>query len=131
MRTTSRRSALSSATAAPTTPGRTHDRTHYALTDKGRGALEQWLATPARFARIQNEAIVRVPASEYADRGVLLTGLEALRGEIAELTAALDAAREIEPGLPHRERALRLNQRLPPPERAPPPPRAGDHRRGR
>src|ERR1700749_4805685 len=39
-------------------PGRTHQRTHYTLTAQGREALAQWLATPARFARIQNEAIV-------------------------------------------------------------------------
>jgi DNA-binding PadR family transcriptional regulator len=86
-------------------------RTHYELTDKGREALRDWLATPARFARIQNEAIVRL-ASEYADRGVLLGGLESLRAEIAELRAALDAAREIEPELPHRQPALRLARRI-------------------
>jgi DNA-binding PadR family transcriptional regulator len=93
-------------------PGRTRARTHYTLTDAGRAALREWLATPAHFARIQNEGIVRVLASEYADRGEVLAGLGALRTEIAELTAALDQAQEIPPQLRHRERALRLNQRL-------------------
>jgi PadR family transcriptional regulator AphA len=97
---------------AATQPGRTHARTHYTLTDAGRAALREWLATPARFARIQNEPVVRVLASEYADRGVLLAGLEALREEIAELKAGLGEAAAIEPELPHRERALRLNRRL-------------------
>jgi DNA-binding PadR family transcriptional regulator len=97
---------------AQTTPGRTRARTHYTLTDAGRAALREWLATPARFARIQNEGVARVLASEYADRGEVLAGLGALRAEIAELEAGLDEAREIEPELPHRQRALRINQRL-------------------
>jgi PadR family transcriptional regulator, regulatory protein AphA len=97
---------------ATTQPGRTHARTHYMLTDEGREALREWLATPARFARIQNEGVVRVLASEYADRGVLLAGLGALREEIGELKAGLGEAAAIEPELPHRERALRLNRRL-------------------
>jgi PadR family transcriptional regulator, regulatory protein AphA len=97
---------------AQTTPGKTRERTHYTLTAAGRAALREWLATPAHFARIQNEAIVRVLASEYADRGEVLAGLGALRTEIAELTAGLDRVREIPPELRHRERALRLNQRL-------------------
>jgi PadR family transcriptional regulator, regulatory protein AphA len=97
---------------ATTRPGKTHARTHYTLTAAGRAALRDWLATPARFARIQNEPVVRVLASEYADRGVLLTGLDALRAEIAELKAGLGEAAAIEPALPHRERALRLNRRL-------------------
>jgi hypothetical protein len=53
-----------------------------------------------------------VLASEYADRGVLLAGLEALRGEIAELKAGLGEPAAIEPELPHRACALRLNRRL-------------------
>jgi DNA-binding PadR family transcriptional regulator len=97
---------------AEVTPGRTRERTHYTLTDGGREAIRDWLATPARFARMQNEPIVRLLGSEYADREVVLAGLSALRAEIAELAAGLDEARELEPSLPHRERALRLNQRL-------------------
>jgi len=59
-------------------PGRTHAKTHYSLTPKGREALRGWLATPARFPRIQNEAVVRLLGAEYADRGELLTSLQSL-----------------------------------------------------
>jgi PadR family transcriptional regulator, regulatory protein AphA len=97
---------------AQTTPGKTRERTHYTLTDAGRAALREWLATPAHFARIQNEAIVRVLASEYADRADVLAGLAPLRTEIAGLLGRLDEVREIPPELRHRERALTLNQRL-------------------
>ena len=40
-------------------PGRTRPRTHYTLTDKGRDALADWMQEPARFPRIQHEAIAR------------------------------------------------------------------------
>ena len=93
-------------------PGRTHERTHYSLTDKGREALREWLGTPAPFARIQNEPVVRLLGAEFADRETVLEGLGALREEIADLTARLDAAREIEPTLPHRATAFSLNQAL-------------------
>jgi DNA-binding PadR family transcriptional regulator len=93
-------------------PGRTHARTHYTVTDKGREALREWLATPASFARIQNEAVVRLLGAEYADRGVLLQSLESLRSELDELDAAMRAAEQREAALPHRAAVLRLNRRL-------------------
>jgi DNA-binding PadR family transcriptional regulator len=98
--------------AASKQPGRTHERTHYTLTDEGRQALAQWLATPARFPRIQNEAVVRLLGAEYAERGVLLESLSALRRELDELDASLDAAQEREASLPHRAKALSVNRRL-------------------
>ena len=93
-------------------PGRTHARTHYTLTDAGREALTAWLATPTRFPRIQNEAVVRVLACEYADRGELLKSLNALREDLDVLERERIDAEERAPGLPRRETALRLNARL-------------------
>src|SRR5919202_4685590 len=37
-------------------PGRTRERTHYELTEKGIAALREWLGLPARLPRMQNEA---------------------------------------------------------------------------
>jgi len=93
-------------------PGRTHARTHYTLTDAGREALTAWLATPTRFPRIQNEAVVRLLGSEYADRGELLKSLNALREDLDVLDAELAGAERRESDLPHRQAALRLNRRL-------------------
>jgi PadR family transcriptional regulator AphA len=93
-------------------PGRTHDRTAYRLTDAGRAAVREWLGTPAAFPRIQNEAVVRLLGGEFADDATVLEGLRALRAEIAEITAGLERAEQIETQLPHRSRALRLNRRL-------------------
>jgi DNA-binding PadR family transcriptional regulator len=93
-------------------PGRTHQRTHYTLTAAGRAALKQWLATPTRFPRIQNEAVVRLLGSEYADRGELLNSLQALRDDLDAIDAELADAIERAAGLPHRAAVLRLNARL-------------------
>ena len=96
----------------PYPAGRTHERTAYRLTDAGRAALRDWLATPVTFPRIQNEAVIRLLGAEFADDESVLAGLRALRGEIEALGAWLDRAEAIEPSLPHRSRALRLNRRL-------------------
>ena len=69
-------------------PGRTRPRTHYTLTDKGRDALAEWMQEPARFPRIQHEAVVRL------------------------LSARLDAAEAIATTIPSREHYLLLNHRL-------------------
>jgi PadR family transcriptional regulator AphA len=98
--------------AATKQPGRTHERTHYTLTDAGREALNAWLGTPTRFPRIQNEPVVRLLGSQYAERGVLLESLAALRSELDELDQSLKAAEQRESGLPHRATVLRLNRRL-------------------
>jgi PadR family transcriptional regulator AphA len=97
---------------ATRTPGRTHDRTHYTLTDAGRAALREWLAEPSAFTRIQCEPIVRLLAAEYVDPEVLEHSLAALRQPLAESYAALDSAEALARELPHRERVLLINHRL-------------------
>ena len=93
-------------------PGRTHDRTVYRLTEKGREALRDWLGTPAAFPRVQNEAAVRLLGAEFADPATLLQGLAGLREEIAAGREWLRRSEEREPGLPHRARVLAVNRRL-------------------
>jgi DNA-binding PadR family transcriptional regulator len=93
-------------------PGRTHARTEYRITPAGRAAVREWLATPAGLPRIQNEGIVRLLAMEFAEPETVLSGLAPMRDEIAAGHAWLASAEEIEPTLPHRQRALRINRRL-------------------
>ena len=59
---------------------------------QGATRSREWLATPARFARIQNEPVVRLLGAEYAERGVLLKSLEALGTELDELEAGLQSS---------------------------------------
>src|SRR4051812_4563728 len=93
-------------------PGRTRPRTVYELTDEGRAALREWARTPVGFPRIQNEPIVRVLAADLVGDERALEGLRALRADLDEIDAALDAADAVAGRLPHRERYLRLNHRL-------------------
>jgi DNA-binding PadR family transcriptional regulator len=89
-------------------PGKTRERTYYRLTDSGRQALAEWIATPAAFPRIQHEAVVRVLAGDLVDDAALAGSIEGLRAELADLGARLDTAEEVARTLPHRERYLRL-----------------------
>jgi DNA-binding PadR family transcriptional regulator len=89
-------------------PGRTTERTHYTLTDRGLDELRDWLGRPSAYPRIQNEAVVRVLASDLGDPTAVARSMEGLRSDIAELEAGLDAAEADIPALPHRARALRL-----------------------
>jgi PadR family transcriptional regulator, regulatory protein AphA len=91
------------------TPGKTRERTHYRLTNKGIAALREWLARPTPFPRIQSEAAIRIQTSDLADDpSVILESFKSLRAEIEELSAILDEAERREPQFPHRRRQLRL-----------------------
>jgi DNA-binding PadR family transcriptional regulator len=92
--------------------GRTRQRTHYTLTAKGRRALAGWMREPARFPRIQHEAVVRLLAADLVGEKAVLASLGALREEIADLSARLDAAEAVAATIPSRERYLLLNHRL-------------------
>lgn len=92
-------------------PGRTRERTHYTLTDAGRDALVGWAAEPARFPRIQHEAVTRLLLGDMVPDSVLVAGLAGLREDIDEITAQLDAA-DVAAAVPHRARYLRLNLAL-------------------
>jgi PadR family transcriptional regulator AphA len=98
--------------AARTEPGRTRPRTHYTLTDAGREALAAWMREPARFPRIQSEAVVRLLAADLVDEKAVLESLRALRKEIAELSDQLDAAEAAAAEIPSRTDYLLLNHHL-------------------
>jgi DNA-binding PadR family transcriptional regulator len=93
-------------------PGRTHDRTHYMLTDKGRDALRTWGGEGMRFPRIQHEAVVKVLAGDIVGREAILAGLAGLRSDLDDLSARLDVGEGVAAALPHRADYLRLVHRL-------------------
>jgi PadR family transcriptional regulator, regulatory protein AphA len=93
-------------------PGKTRERTHYMLTDKGREALRAWIAEPSTLPRIQHEAIVKLLAADLVSDDVVLRSLQAMRTDIADASARLDVAEAVAATLPHRERYLRLVHRL-------------------
>ena len=93
-------------------PGRTHDRTHYVLTAKGRRAVRDWVSTPAPLPRIQNEPVARALAVDLAEPDAIAEGLEALRAEIADGLATADQALADAGSLPDREAVLLVNHRF-------------------
>lgn len=93
-------------------PGRTHERTHYRLTARGRKAVRDWVSTPAGLPRIQNEPVLRALAVDLADPAGIAEGLEALRPQIEERLAVADEAEEIARTLPDREGVLLVNHRF-------------------
>jgi PadR family transcriptional regulator AphA len=93
-------------------PGQTRPRTHYTLTEAGREALAAWMDEPARFPRIQNEAVVRLLAADLVDEEAVLESLRGLRDEIAAISTQLDAAEATAAAFPSRTDYLLLNHSL-------------------
>ena len=94
------------------TPGKTHERTHYTLTVRGREALAEWVKTPAALPRIQNEPVVRLAAADLVEPESVREGLAAMRAEIDDALASVRVARDrFAPRLPHRAHLLMVNHR--------------------
>jgi DNA-binding PadR family transcriptional regulator len=93
-------------------PGRTHQRTHYELTDKGRNALAAWVAQPAAMPRVQNEAAVKLLGADFSDDATVLSSLHGLRAQIDASYRDLDALERRTSEFPHRIRYLRLLNNL-------------------
>ena len=93
-------------------PGKTHARTFYLLTEKGRRALQEWGGEPSGFPRIQHEAVVRVLAGDIVGDEAIIASLAGLRSDIAELSVRLDVAEEVAESLPHRAPYLELVHQL-------------------
>ncbi len=94
--------------AARKEPGRTRQRTVYALTDKGLQALREWAQTPVMFTPLKSEPLVRLLIGDLVGEEVTAESMTTLRVDITRLQARL---REVQHGahqLPHRERYLQL-----------------------
>jgi DNA-binding PadR family transcriptional regulator len=89
-------------------PGRTRERTVYALTDKGLAALRAWAPTPSRFPSLKHEPLVHLLIADLVGDEATATSVAALRDDIADLRARLDIAEAMADSLPHRQRYLML-----------------------
>jgi DNA-binding PadR family transcriptional regulator len=95
--------------SAARAPGRTNPRTVYTLTPEGRGALQTWLAQPAPFPRIKNEAHLRLLAGDMIDDAAIVESFRAMRPELDRLEQIVEQMHESAGAVPHRTRYLRLN----------------------
>jgi len=93
-------------------PGRTHERTHYELTDKGLDALREWIAGRPEHPRLASDPILRLLAADLVGEAPARESLLRMREDIADLRSRLHDADEAAHTLPHREKYLLLNHRL-------------------
>ena len=92
-------------------PGRTRERTHYTLTDRGREALDAWVRTPASLPRMQHETVVRLLAADLVPPAAVWAGLPGLRADVDETLGQLERARAGWGSLEHRRHLLEVNDR--------------------
>lgn len=93
-------------------PGKTRERTHYTLTDKGLQALRDWMDEPCTFTGIDSEAILKMLAADLVGEDRVRKSLLPLREEIDDLHHRLDEAERVAASYPHREKYLLLNHSL-------------------
>ena len=89
-------------------PGRTRERTVYALTDKGLAALEEWARTPVRFTPLKSEPLLRLLIADLVGEAPTRASMATLRDDIADLLERLDETEVSAEALPHREKYLLL-----------------------
>lgn len=89
-------------------PGKTRERTFYTLTDKGLEALRAYARTPVRFQPIKSELLLRLLICDLVGEEPTRTSITALRDDIADLQARVDATERGADALPHRRKYLRL-----------------------
>jgi DNA-binding PadR family transcriptional regulator len=66
----------------------------YALTDDGRRALRDWLATPAQPLKVRDELLLKVFLGRLAGTGALDTVLEDFADRVEQRRAVLEGIRE-------------------------------------
>jgi DNA-binding PadR family transcriptional regulator len=89
-------------------PGKTRERTVYTLTEKGLAALRAYADTPARFTPVKSDALLRLMIADLVGEEATRASLAALREDLADLSARLDASEASARTLPHREKYLLL-----------------------
>jgi len=89
-------------------PGKTRERTVYALTDKGREALDEYAQTRVTVTPVKSDALQRLLICDLVGEEVTRESLSTLRDDLADLRRRLDDSERTAAGLPHREKYLLL-----------------------
>ena len=69
-------------------------RTVYSITDRGREALREWLATPPAPARVESEAQLRLLYANYGSKDDLLATIQSIEDDAQSDDRPLRPARE-------------------------------------
>src|SRR5215471_4963568 len=89
-------------------PGKTRERTVYALTEKGLDALRSWAETPVHFTPVKSELLLRLLIADLVGEEPTRKGITALRDDIADLIERLEQSDRRADTLPHRRKYLLL-----------------------
>ncbi len=89
-------------------PGKTRERTVYALTDKGLDALREYARTPVSFTPVKSDALLRLLICDLVGEDVTRTSVSMLRNDLTDIATRLDEAERRAKDLPHREKYLLL-----------------------
>src|SRR5215208_5969993 len=89
-------------------PGKTRERTVYALTDKGLDALREYARTPVSFTPLKSDALLRLLICDLVGEQVTRESMAGLRDDVADIERRLDDAERRAEGLPHRAEYLLL-----------------------
>jgi len=93
-------------------PGKTRERTVYALTEKGLEALREYARTPVTFAPLKSDPLLRLLICDLVGEEVTRESMATLRDDIAVLQGQVDEMEARAADLPHREQSLRLSARF-------------------
>src|SRR6266496_973154 len=89
-------------------PGKTRQRTVYALSDKGLLALQEYARTPVAFTPLKSEPLLRLLICDLVGEAVTRESMATLRDDIADIQARLDDTERTAAQLPHRAKYLRI-----------------------
>jgi DNA-binding PadR family transcriptional regulator len=89
-------------------PGRTRERTVYALTERGLDALAEYARTPVRVTPFKSDPLLRLLMADLVGDEVTAASMATLRTDVAELSERLEESERSAGELPHRSRNLLL-----------------------
>ena len=89
-------------------PGKTRERTVYALTDRGLEALREYAQTPVRFTPVKSDPLLRLLLCDLVGEPVTRASMLTLREDIADIADRLDEAQARAEAIPHRRKYLLL-----------------------
>jgi DNA-binding PadR family transcriptional regulator len=89
-------------------PGKTRERTVYALTEKGLHALREYARTPVSFTPVKSDLLLRLLICDLVGEEVTRESMATLRDDLADIAARLDDGERRARDLPHREKYLVL-----------------------
>ena len=89
-------------------PGKTRERTIYALTDAGMQALREYAQTPVRLTAVKSDPLLRLLIADLVGEDVTRASMATLRDDIAELRERVAQTAAAAQDMPHRRKYLLL-----------------------